>query len=375
MAKEQTKKATSSATELRDQSKQQNADFQSGIRDQQGGARTRRDDTFGSAYEGFKEQQKTGGFDESRLGGLRTQVDNISSTGGFDPTQLGNLRTRLADRNGGMDADAVAGLRSRGASLMDNGGYDQESTGKIREGYGKFIANGGMEDQDRENFLNRGTSGVTSTYEILKDRMAQDRARSGGIGAGGGYAQMARQLAQQQSASTLDSNVALNTMVNKNKMDGLGGLSGFEGDVAGGRRTAFNSVAGFEGNLAEGNRAQDKTAAGLEADVAGGIRSGTQMGIGLEGQVADNRNTANQGMMQMFQTASGEVSDLGKQMLQSMGLDYSTQESAIRSLTELSKNPGLFQTAIANIVDLAGAAAGIMGAQGGKPPVKPPVQP
>lgn len=359
MAKQQTRQATDASNNLINQSKQQNKEFQDQTNKDLQGARSRRDTAFDQAYQGFQNQHETGGYDPGRLSGLRTQIDTISSTGGYDPTALSGLRQRLSQGGGGMDPEALASLRSRGNAFMDDGGFDKDSTAKIRDSYGNFISNGGFDDKARTDFLNRGTSGVTSTYNILKDRMAQDRAKSGGVGPGGAYSQLARQLSQQQAQSTLDSNVALNEMVNKNKLAGTSGLAGFEGDIAKNRLGAYNTATDFESKIAQGERENAKTLAGLESDVAGGIRSGTQMGANLEGNVANNKNAANEGMLKLFQTSSGEVSDMGKMILQSMGLDASTQEAAIKSLTELSKNPGLFQTALGNIVGLAGAAAGI----------------
>ena len=364
MAKQQTKDATKASNDLINQSKQQNQQFQQQTQQDLDGARQRRNDSYGRAVGGFQDQAATGGFDSGRLASMRENVDNITTTGGYDPTAIAGLRQRLSLGTGGMDAGQVQNLRTRGNAFMDDGGYDAESTAKIRGGYGGFIDNGGFSAEDRTNFLNRGTSGVANTYGVLQQQMQRDQARGGGFKSGGAYGQMARRLSQDQAQSTLDSNVALNEMVNKNKMAGLSGLGGFEGDVAKNRLGAFNTVAGFENDLAAGERDQARTLAGLETDIAGGRRAGLNAGIGLEGQFANNRNQANEGMLNLFRTSSGEVSDHAKNILQSMGLDASTQESAIRSLTDLSKNPGLFQTFLQNAIGLAGAAAGVGGAFG-----------
>jgi len=114
----------------------------------------------------------------------------------------------------------------------------------------------------------------------------------------------------------------------------------------------------LESNVAEGNRASTAQGIGLENSVAGNRVAGQGLQQNLEGSVANNSNQANQLASQMFNTQTGEVSDLGNRLLQSMGLNYKTQDEAIAALTQLSKNPGLFQTALQDVIGLGGMFAG-----------------
>jgi hypothetical protein len=362
MAKAQTKSATKLAEDTANRAKTEVADFTRDRNKDLEGARGRRDTTFNNAFEGLNRQRETGGFDPERLAGLRSTADNLTRTGGYDQEVLGGLRSRLSSGTGGFDPEQLKELRSRGAGFMDTGGYDQEELAGLRSGYRNFAETGGFSDTDKTNFLNRATGGTRSTFNVLREQDARAKARSGGYGSTGSGAQFARLLAQQQSEDTLGANTSLHQQINANKFTGLKGGADLEGGVAGNRLNAFNTVSGLESNVATGNRANDSTLANLETDVAGGIRSGADFNRQVEQGVATGSNQANQGMIGLFQTATGEVSDIGKQVLSAMGLDYSTQEAAMKSLTELSKNPGLFQTALNNIIGLSGAASGILGA-------------
>lgn len=253
---------------------------------------------FGSSYDTAKTNQA------DELSSATTGIKSAMETGGYDPTQLGNLRSSTAD-------------------FAKTGGYDPATLSTINSGYSS-LAGGGFSPKQEQDYVRQATQGTEGTYGILADQAMRSRAKTGGLGTGGDISQMARQLSQVQANNTLNAKNSLQGMETSNKLAGLGGLSSTAGNVAAGR------LAG----------------------------SGQQ--LGLEGNVAAGRSNANTQMSQLFNTSTGQITALGQQMLQSLGLDFGTQESAIGALTNLSKNPGAFQTIFGDLVAGGGAAAGIM---------------
>lgn len=355
MGKSQTQQATQKANDLGNQAKNEMSAFQADQGKDLDLARQRRDESYNNAVTGLKSQSETGGYDAGRLATIRGNADNLAKTGGYDMSQVDGLRTRMSNGAGGMDPNALAQLRQRGNAYMDDGGYDMGQLGKVRSGYEGFMENGGFDDAAKTNYLNRATSGVTNTYNTLQQQQAQARAKTGGLGSGGSAAMMARQLGQAQADSTNQAQMQLNQQINANKLSGIGGLQKTEADFAGARGNAFGQVAGMEQNVAAGNRSSNEQLAKLEGDLASGIRSGGQLQAGIEGDVANGRNQATQGMIGMFTNGAGQVSDIGDKLLKAAGMSYTTQAEAMNALTQLSKNPGLFQTAMNNIIGLIGA--------------------
>jgi hypothetical protein len=253
---------------------------------------------FGDSYGAAKTNQS------DELASATSGIKSSMETGGYDPTQLGNLRSSTSD-------------------FAKTGGYDPSTLSTINSGYSS-LASGGFTPGQEQDYIRQATQGTEGTYGVLADQAMRNRAKTGGLGTGGDISQMARQLSQVQANNTLNAKNSLFNMENSNKVAGLGGLSSTAGNVAAGR------LAG----------------------------SGQQ--LGLEGNVAAGRDNANSQMSQLFNASTGQVTALGQQMLQSLGLDFGTQEAAIGALTNLSKNPGMFQTVFGDLVAGGGASAGIM---------------
>lgn len=266
MAKSQTNDATNKSNSIYNQSQQQLSPVQSGLRSSQSG-------TQGQAVSGLTQQQTTGGYDPGQLTGLRSTGAQFTQTGGYDPTQLA----------------------------------------KITGGYQTFADTGGYTPEQANNFLNQATSGVTGTYDVLANQLKANTAAQGGRQTGE-ISQLARNLGQDQANATLAAKTGLDTMVNQNKLAGLGGLSNVNADVAAGRRSAFGQ------------------------------------NIGLEGGVASGVQGANQALSNMSL-------DQMNQLLSSYGLQFGTQQQAIDALTQLSKNPGLFGNILQGISTIGGTAA------------------
>jgi hypothetical protein len=102
--------------------------------------------------------------------------------------------------------------------------------------------------------------------------------------------------------------------------------------------------------------------------VAGNRIKASQAEQDLATGAADQRIRAAGGMANLYQASPGYVTDMVKSILQSQqqGGQLSTQQTQI--MEELSKQPGLFQTIMNNVMQMGGMAAGIMtgiGAVGG----------
>lgn len=257
------------------------------------------------------------------IGGAQGSQQNTLNT--FLPSMTQNLTT------GGYDPTQLAGLRASTANFASTGGYDPTQLNTINAGYGNLATTGGFTPGQEQDFVRQATEGSADTYKILEDQSQRAKAATGGLGTGGDYAQLARQASQSQAQNTLNAEVGLNNLENSNKLAGLGGLSSTASNVAG------NRLAG----------------------------SGQQ--LGLESGVAQGSTAANSQFNNLFNTQTNQVTQMGQQLLQSLGISYNSQAEAASILAGLSKNPGAFQTAIGDITQLGGVAAGIGGAFNGKP--------
>jgi hypothetical protein len=270
-------------------------------------------------YGGFQSSLGTAqGNQGNELSGAMGDISNLeslSTTGGYNPSQL-------------------SGLNSQTAGMTATGGYNPSQLNQIQGEYTNLAQTGGFTPQQAQQFVQQATEGTQTTYGALEQQAKQAEIATGGLGTGGALSQMARQLGQAQSQNTLNAEVDLNQLQTSNKLAGLGGESSLDTNVAGNRLAAQGQQLGLASNVA-GNTLQGTEAAGQQ-------------------------------LSQLYNTTTGQITQLGNQMLQSLGLDFNTQAEAIQALTALSKNPGLFQTALSDISSLGGAAAGAAGSLGVK---------
>jgi len=166
----------------------------------------------------------------------------------------------------------------------------------ISKAYEPFAQTGGFDPKQSQQFIQQATEGIGSTYGALEDQVRRSQTATGGLGTSGGLSQMARQLSQAQSKGTLDAQVALDQQKTANKLAGLGG---------------------------------EVTATGI---------AGNQLN-------------------QLYNTTTGQVTQLGNQILSTLGIDFSTQAEAASILDQISKNPSLFQT-IGEFIKSAGGGVG-----------------
>lgn len=250
---------------------------------------------FGSSFGGAGARQN------EIYGNLAPALNQNLTTGGYDPKQLATMRGEAQD-------------------IYQTGGYDPNQVSSIMSGYGNFAATGGMTDKQQQDFVRQATEGTTATYGALQNQAKQAQIATGGLGTAGALSQMARQGGQAQGQNTLNANVALNQLLTQNKLAGLGGETGLAGQVAAGRA------------------------------------GGAQMGIGLEGGVAQGATSASAIMNQLYNTTTGEITDMGQMVLSSLGLDFGSEAQAAQILAGLSQNPGMFQTGLADALAITGTA-------------------
>lgn len=330
MAKSQTNAATDASKTLINEARGQMPAVISGLQSDRAIAQGQAGEAFNTAFSGYQQQQQTGGYDPTQLASLRSDLASMQATGGVDPQQLANIRGEL----GGW---------------APTGGYDPAQLAQTLGGYSDLATTGGYTPEQQAAFVNQATGGVTNTASNLASAAARNAAATGG-NAGASIANIQRMAGQQQSDATQAALLGLNQQMTANKLQGLGGLASTEQQLAAARQGISGQQTGLETGVA-----------GLRQGVSG-------LQQGLEGGVAQGVQAANRGIAGLYDTASGQVTELGRQVLQGLGLQYGTEAEGAKILQQLSQNPGWFQTAIGDIGTLGKAAGGVMtgiGALGG----------
>lgn len=215
-------------------------------------------------------------------------------------TAQGNQASELSSATSGI---------SNLNNIASTGGYNPGQLSQLEGGYTDLATTGGYNPQQSQQFIQQATEGTQATYGALENQAKNNAVATGGLGTGGAQSQMARQLGQVQGQNTLNAEVALNQSQTGNKLAGLGGEANVQGQVA------SNTLQGTE--------------------------------------------TANSQLSQLYNTTTGQVTQLGNQMLQTLGLDFNTQEEAASTLAKISQNPSYFQQLMGMIGGgvSAGAAA------------------
>lgn len=324
----------------------------------------RQGESYTAAKGGFDEGQKTGGYDADQLNTLRTNTAKLADTGGYDPNNLDTLRKTLSDsqKTGGYDTNNLDYLRTTGKGFVDSGGFDPAQLTQTRSGYQNFADTGGFTPEAAQNFRDRSSESVEATYGVLSDAAQRAKAATGGLGTGGDYSKMARQLGQDSAKASLNAEDSLATQMRAGKLAGLGGLQSTDSAVANNKMQALSGLGNLEGNVAAGGRDITSQQANLEGNVAGGIRAGVGAQAGLEGSVAGGKLASTAGQAGLFNTETGEVSDMGNKVLAQLGLTGLDSRTAATLLAQLSNNPGLFDNIMKGIQVGGNAVAGVAGA-------------
>lgn len=317
MAKSQTNAATGAAQSLINQANQQMPGVISGIEGLQRTAEQQSNQTFNEALSGYQQQQQTGGYDPTQLAGMRSTLASMQPTGGVDPTQLASIRGNLA-------------------SYLPTGGYDPTQLASLRSGYGGIATTGGYTPEMINQAINQATAGTTATAGNLASAAQRSAAATGGSPLAA-LASMQNTLGAQQADATNQARLGIQQAQIQNRLAGLGGAAGLEAGVAGGTQSIMGQQAGLEQGVASLRQGVSGLQSGLESGVAQGVQK------------------ANQGIQGLYDTSTGQVTALGNQVLAGLGLQYGTQAQGAQILAELSRNPGLFQTAFGDFTQLLGA--------------------
>lgn len=341
MAKKEQKQARSTATENAARVSGREGTAVAGLSEERGISKGRQTSTFEPAKSGYEQAQVTGGYNPEELTKLR-------ATGGYDPEALAGLRAKAS--TGGYDPAQLAKLRTAGEGFIGSGGFDPTNSDKIVKGYSEFANTGGFNSASMGDFRRRATSSVPSVYNVLGAEAQRRRSLTGGLGTGGDISQMARQVGQESAKANTNAEAALNEQINQNKLAGLGGLGGFETSVAGGRRAALGQLSSTEGDVAGKSLS---AGLGLEGDIAAGRR-------GIESNVASGRLAGAGGLSHLYDTSTGEVSDMGRQVLAHFGLEDASHDQQVQVLTQLANTPGILD----NILRIGTMAGGVLGGVG-----------
>jgi len=270
--------------------------------------------TAGPAVNAFLTQLQTGGYDPAALATLRANLANLYPTGGVDPTQLSNVQGNL--QNTYNTATGFTG---------PSGSMDPSLLASITGGYQNLANTGGMTPEQQQNYLRVSTSGVLAIYDALARQAQLEKSRTGGLGTGGDISQLARQLSQDQTAAASGAENTLAQNLLAGKVAGLGGLS-TTGATTGSERLQAaglgGTTAGTQGNLA--------------TNVANLIQGGAGLQSGLESGVATGSRAAAAGLGSLYDASTGQISDLGNQVLSALGLNFTNQNDALNALVAIA---------------------------------------
>lgn len=230
--------------------------------------------------------------------------------GAFGDTGLTGERAQAQVRRDDTLGD-VNDWTSRAKTYSDTGGVDPGQLEKIRSGYEGFATTGGFNPGDEAVFRRNATSSVPATYEVLKNEVNRKRSLLGGLGPGGELSQMARQEGEVSARANTAAEAALAEQKRTGRLAGISGLGQTE------QQLASNKLAGLQ------------TGAGISQN--------------------------------LYNSQTGEISDMGRQVLSMLGIDSSNQAESVNVLQSLANTPGVFD----NIMRIGGLAAGALGSVAG----------
>jgi len=140
--------------------------------------------------------------------------------------------------------EAKAGFEN----MANTGGYDPNQLAKITGGYESLLG-GGLSEQEKADYLNAATSGISGTYGVLRQQQQRERAAQGQGGGGGEYLALGREMERATADANLRARTGLQQLLSANEQAGLAGLYGTESGVAAGRREGVAGEAGLNQQL------------------------------------------------------------------------------------------------------------------------------
>jgi hypothetical protein len=189
-------------------------------------------------------------------------------------------------------------------AMAPYGGMDQQYVDTTNQGFANLANYGGFTPGQQNAYMRAAMDPLATTAANLTGAAQRSAAATGGD-AGAAIANIQGELGGQQASAANAALVGLNQQINANKLAGLGGLGGFQNQLAGARQGV----------------------AGLQNQVAGGL-------AGLYGQTSANTNA--------FQN----------QILQALGLKYGTQLGAGQLMAGTARSPGLASTIFGDITSV-----------------------
>jgi hypothetical protein len=259
-----------------------------------------------------------GAFGSSGLTGDRTAAQ------GQRDTTLGNIRGYEDELHGYQDQtkDWSNKYQSKFEDYANTGGVDPGQLAKLRTGYEGFANTGGFTPEQEAGFRRSASGAVPAAYDVMMNEARRKRALTGGLGGGGELSQMTRQLGETSARANTAGEVALADQERQGKLAGLSGLGGVESQLA------SNKLSGIQGGANVG-------------------QAGIQMGSNLSQAGANMEQN-------LYNSQTGEISQMGSQILQMLGIDQSNQSLSLQTLQSLANTPGLFD----NIMKVGGLAVG-----------------
>jgi hypothetical protein len=251
-----------------------------------------------------------------------TAATNVNATGGYAQPQLGTLESQESSNLGGLDPTALAALSSQ---------------------YQDLVSSGGISDATQAAMQRQATSGVSSIYGTLNQQQQRTKAMTGGQGGGGQTAEMARQLAEQESNAVTGVNAQVGQLRQQGTEAGLTGASNLTEAQAAAQNQAANTFSG------------------TQSGVAGGVQTGANLLSGL-GSTAVSGNLASAGGLQNIAGLTAEQQmALQSATLGTQQLGVSGENAFLGNMSGIANNQ---QGAYGNLLQGAGALGGLAGGVG-----------
>ena len=243
---------------------------------------------------------------KSQNAAVKSSANNLASSSNAQMLPyISSLQGAQANTAATNQQPAFSGAMNAFSNDINTGGYNMGNFNNTLGGYNTMASTGGFTPTQSNAYMDQATSGVTNTYQTLMNQVNQAKSATGGLGGGGEVSQMARQLSQAQAGAEQGAAVNLNQQINANKLSGLGGAAGMQASQAG------NSVA-----------------------AAGGLGN-------------------------LYNTATGQITAQGQQILSAMGINFNNQQEALQALTSLATSSASSQGLLGNIGQVAGDVAGV----------------
>jgi len=219
---------------------------------------------------------------------------------------IASLTGQQSGVQSGQQLPSFTGAYNTFTGGTQTGGFDPTAYQNTLQGYNAMANTGGFTPEQSRQYMDQATSGVANTYNVLGQQLQQNKAKTGGLGGSGETAQLARQLGQAQAQAEQGAAVGLNQQINANKLSGLSG------------------------------------AASLQSTQAG------------------NKLASAQGLSGLYNVATGEISDLGKQVLGAMGINWQNQAEALQALTALATSSSSSKGILDTIGQIGGMVSGAL---------------